>query len=141
MRAAGGGSIVMVSSVAGLQGLSKAAGYTAVKGAIDALTRQIAVEFGSDDIRCNCVVIGFVPVGQLAGVVAAHPTLGKLWADATLTRPSSVDDVANAMLYLASDDSGSTTGILLPVDGGILVQSPLPNSEQVIGVLGGPPRD
>src|SRR5262245_32296406 len=66
MRRSGGGSIVNISSMSSKVGLSRLAAYTSAKGALNALTRQVAVEYGKDGIRANAIIIGFIPSGGTA---------------------------------------------------------------------------
>lgn len=122
----GGGTIVNTASVAGLIGLNNRAAYCASKGAVIALTKQIAVSYVKDGIRCNCVCPGTVDspwVGRLleaAGDPAAERA--NLIARQPMGRLGQPEEVARAVLYLASDDSAFMTGSELVIDGGILAQ-------------------
>jgi NAD(P)-dependent dehydrogenase (short-subunit alcohol dehydrogenase family) len=127
MRRTGGGSIVNTSSVQGSVGFVGWAGYAASKGGIDALTRQAAVEYAPSNIRVNAIVPGTIltPMNERivresdngaeieAGWLAMHP-LGRLG------RP---EEVASAIVFLASDESSFVTGECLRVDGGMIVKA------------------
>jgi NAD(P)-dependent dehydrogenase (short-subunit alcohol dehydrogenase family) len=116
MLDAGHGSIVNVSSRAGSQGIPGHAAYSAAKGGLDALTRSIAVDLAQEGIRCNAIAAGYV-----LNDVRDREMTGERRAllDARhLTRVGTAGDVANAALFLASDESDWITGITLPVDGG-----------------------
>jgi 2-keto-3-deoxy-L-fuconate dehydrogenase len=118
----GGGVIVNTASVAGLIGIPKRAAYCASKGAVVVLTKQIAVSYVSQGIRCNCVCPGTVDspwVGRLLDAtddpVAARKALE---ARQPIGRLGTPEEVAAAALYLASDDAAFTTGTALVLDGG-----------------------
>lgn len=116
-------AIVNVGSIAGSAGLPQRALYSATKGAVHALTLAMAADFADSSIRVNAVAPGTVdtpwvgrliaaaddPVGELAALEARQP-IGRLVRD---------DEVAAAICYLAHPASGSTTGVVLPVDGGM----------------------
>lgn len=122
----GGGTIVNIASVAGLIGLNNRAAYCASKGAVISLTKQIAVSYVKDGIRCNCVCPGTVDspwVGRLLEA-ADDPALERrnLIARQPLGRLGEPEEIAKAALYLASDDTAFMTGSSLVIDGGILAQ-------------------
>lgn len=121
MRNNGGGSIVNISSVAGLVGLALANAYTASKGGLIAFTKASAIEFGKDNIRVNCICPGntatpmshdFLQGDLLQQILNATP----------LRRLGQPQDIAHAVLYLASNVSDFLTGVILPVDGGWVAQ-------------------
>ncbi len=119
-----GGVIVNTASVAGLIGLRDRAAYCASKGAVVALTRQVAVQYATRGIRCNCVCPGTVDspwVGRLLAA-ATDPEQARrdLVARQPLGRLGRPDEVAAAICYLASDDAAFVTGSELVIDGGIL---------------------
>jgi len=120
MSARGSGSIVNVSSRAASHGTPRHAAYSAAKGALEALTRSVAVDYATAGIRCNALRPGYIvhehrDAALLAGDDEARRAA---LADAQLTRLTTADDVAAACLFLASAESGSITGFVLPVDGG-----------------------
>ena len=126
-----GGSVILTSSVAGLKGVAHTANYTAAKHALVGLARTVAREAGQYNIRVNCVHPGSIPTKLLLHetvykVFRPHldaptlddclPVFGKLnMLPDAFQQP---EDVANAVLYLASDLSRVTTGTSLTVDGG-----------------------
>ena len=122
MRAAGGGSIVNISSIAGIVALApgngRSASYSASKGAVRLLTKSAAVQYGAEGIRCNSVHPGFIETAM------TQPFLdqpgGREWgmAQAPLNRIGTVDDIANGVLFLASDESSFMTGSEMVIDGG-----------------------
>ena len=120
----GGGSIINLTSTQALRGYAGWAGYAASKGAIIALTRQIAAEYSVHKIRCNSIAPGAVDTPMNAGVFAAAPDPEEeraKWAQRTpLQRLGAADDIARAALYLASEDSDWVTGTCMVVDGGQL---------------------
>lgn len=119
MAAAGGGSIVNISSLASLQGVLGVHAYTCAKGALNAVTRQMAVDYAPVGVRSNCIVVGLIATEPLMSIFATYPGIEEKVAEATLTRIGQPEDVAEAATYLASDAAGYVTGVLLPVDGGL----------------------
>ena len=121
----GGGIIVNVASTWGLVGAEHSAAYCASKGAVIQLTRSMALDHAKDNIRVNAVCPGAVDTPMLAAEATAFGlsvTDGKaLWAsDAANNELASTEDIANAILFLASDNAKHIHGIALPVDGGSL---------------------
>lgn len=135
MKERGAGSIVNISSVASLFGLPTVPSYASCKGALNALTRQIAFDYAGDNIRCNTVVIGVVVSGGLLDVMHSDAQFGALLDDLTLTRPLVNDDVAKAIAFLASDDAETITGVTLPVDGGLMIRTVIPDFSKYFGGL------
>ena len=127
MMPAGRGSIINISSRAARVGVPGIDGYTAVKGAIEALTRSLAVEYAEFGIRCNCIQVSFV---QIVDERQGRPSLDADNDDRIkrliLTRGGRPDDIAKAVLYLASRDAEFVTGVVMPVDGGASVVSGMP---------------
>jgi 3-oxoacyl-[acyl-carrier protein] reductase len=116
---AGGGAIVNVSSASSLRGQMFMDAYTATKGAMNSLTRSIAVEYAKQGIRSNCIVVGFVQSGPGTEEFARDPERRKLLERVIRTPNFGVpDDVAYGAVYLAADESRYVTGVLLPIDGG-----------------------
>ena len=124
MVAAGGGAIVNTSSGWGLRGGAKAASYCASKGAVVNLTRAMAIDHAPDGIRVNCVCPGDTDTAMLR---SEAEQLGEsqdaFFADAAdrpLRRIGRPEDIAHAIVYLASDAAAFVTGSMLVVDGGAL---------------------
>jgi NAD(P)-dependent dehydrogenase (short-subunit alcohol dehydrogenase family) len=116
MRRAGGGSIINISSIAGLVGLSNIPAYQASKGAVRLLTKNAAVQYAQDNIRVNSVHPGRIETPMTASV---DPTRRQMVLSLTpLGREGKPEDVAYGVLYLASDESSFVTGTELVIDGG-----------------------
>lgn len=124
--ASGAGSVVNVSSMAAVIGMPGLPGYTMSKGALAALSRQIAVEY-APAVRSNTIVIGFVVSGEIAAAIASDPAMGAALRDATLTRAGTTADIAEAAAYLAGEASGYITGSEIKLDGGLLCGRNLPD--------------
>ena len=117
MRRAGGGSIVNLSSIAGLIGSASSA-YNASKGAVRLLTKVTAVQHGADGIRCNSVHPA--PIDTAMGALAVPPEVrAERLAEIPLGRFGRPDEVARAILFLACDESTYVTGSELVIDGGL----------------------
>lgn len=117
----GRGSIINISSIASLVGLSGSAAYTASKGAIDALTRVLAVEYAKEGIRCNVVNPGLIDTPMAAPLMANPDMLQPILAQYAIHRPGTPEEVANMVLYLASDEATWVTGATFTIDGGMTV--------------------
>ena len=121
MQRNGGGSIINLSSISGVVGQSMVhMSYNASKGAVRALTKSTAVQFGKDRIRCNSVHPGLMPPMRTSGATADPEVRAKMLRAVPLGRAGEVDEVANAILFLASDEASYVTGTELYVDGGYL---------------------
>lgn len=125
MKRAGGGSIVNISSVAGIVGIAEAASaYCSSKGGVTLLTKATALEFAllKTNIRVNSVHPGYMDTPMLQGVIAAYREPEEARARLTASEPlghlGEPRDIANAVLYLASDESKFVTGAQMVVDGG-----------------------
>jgi 3alpha(or 20beta)-hydroxysteroid dehydrogenase len=114
MVAAGGGSIVNISSTAGLQGLPYLGAYVASKWAVRGLTKTAAIDLGHKGIRVNSVHPGGIDTPMVAGTNADAPFYQRL----PVSRMGSADEVAAAVLFLASDEASYIAGAELAVDGG-----------------------
>jgi NAD(P)-dependent dehydrogenase (short-subunit alcohol dehydrogenase family) len=121
MRKNGGGSIVNLSSISGVVGQTMVhMSYNASKGAVRTLTKATAVQFGKEKIRCNSVHPGLMPPMRTSGATADPTVREKMLRAVPLGRAGEVDEVANAVLFLASDEASYVTGTELYVDGGYL---------------------
>lgn len=114
----GGGAIIHISSVTGLTGMRNRAAYSASKGAIIALTKSMAMDLASRQIRVNCICPGFVKTPLLSTILKDTERTAKLTRMHPLGRLGTPEDVAKAVLFLASDDAAWITGHALAVDGG-----------------------
>lgn len=119
----GGGAMVNVSSINGIRGNHRLFAYSASKGGVVAATMSLALDYAPRNIRVNCVcpaTIADTPMVAQTFEEAADPDLHHqyLLAKHPLGRLGRSDEVANAILFLASDESSFITGVTLPVDGG-----------------------
>ena len=121
MRESGGGSIVNISSIAGLVGIASAP-YVASKGAVRLLTKSTAVQYGPENIRCNSVHPRFIETEMIRGILSNSEERAKRLAITPLGIFASAHDIALAVLFLASDESRYMTGSELVIDGGITAQ-------------------
>lgn len=119
MRERGGGSIINLSSVSGLIGTPRRAAYAATKGAIDAATRSLAIELGPHRIRVNSVAPGVVDTDMWAKNKAVPGVVESIEAQTPLRRWGQPEDIADAVVFLASDGARFITGETLSVDGGM----------------------
>jgi NAD(P)-dependent dehydrogenase (short-subunit alcohol dehydrogenase family) len=119
-----GGSIINTASVTGIVGVRNRAAYSATKGAVVALTRNMALDYAYHQIRVNCVCPGFVRT-PMAKALLEDPIKEKRLVDThPLGRLGTPEDVANAVLFLASDLASWITGHALVVDGGFAAGRP-----------------
>ena len=126
MLDAGGGSIINISSIAGMVGLNPGSGagsaYASSKGAVRLLTKSTAVQYAVDGIRCNSVHPGYIDTAMTARMMS-EPGMRQRRIDATpIGRIGTVDDIANGVLFLASDEASFMTGSELVIDGGYTAQ-------------------
>nr|WP_206686919.1 MULTISPECIES: glucose 1-dehydrogenase [Microbacterium] len=117
MKAAGGGSIINISSVEGIRGSRGLHGYTAAKFGVRGLTKSMAVELGASGIRVNSVHPGLILTDMTTRIDPAH-------LDIPLGRPGTPEDVTGTIVFLASDASRFTTGAEFVVDGGMITGIP-----------------
>jgi len=119
MKQAGGGSIVNLSSISGIVGQGYIhVGYNASKGAVRLITKAGAAQHGKDGIRVNSVHPGLMPPMRTSGRTADPVMRAKTLKGVPMGRAGEVDEVARAILFLASDESSYVTGAELVVDGG-----------------------
>jgi NAD(P)-dependent dehydrogenase (short-subunit alcohol dehydrogenase family) len=118
-----GGSLVNFASPAATMGFNNTAVYTATKGAVAAMTREMAVELGPRGIRVNAIAPGPTPTPG-SNAVINEEGWKKRMARTPLNKLAVPDDIANAALYLASDLSGHVSGIVVTVDGGLSIAGP-----------------
>ena len=121
MRAQGQGVILNVGSTAGISPRAGLSWYNASKGAVNTLSRSMAVELAPDKIRVNCIapVIGETALLEtFMGAPDTPENRAKFLATIPIGRMSKPQDIANAALYLASDEAALVTGVVFPVDGG-----------------------
>jgi len=122
MLKAGGGAIVNISSIAGLVGIPLNAAYSATKGGLDALTRCLAIDYANQGIRCNAVCPGLVDTPMAAPLLNDPTRKAQVLTAYPLGRPGTPDEVANLVLYLASEESAWVNGTIFPIDGGVTAQ-------------------
>jgi len=121
MAAAGGGAIVNISSVSGFVGQNGIhMGYNASKGAVRLMTKSAAVQFARKNIRVNSVHPGVMPAMRTSKATADPAFREKMLAGVPMRRAGRVEEVARAVLFLASDEASYITGTELVVDGGWL---------------------
>lgn len=121
MKSQGGGVILNIGSTAGIRPRPGLTWYNGSKGAVNLMSRSMAAELAPDGIRVNCVapVIGATNMLEpLMGVPDTPENRAKFLATIPLGRLSQPEDIANACLYLASDEANFVTGVVLEVDGG-----------------------
>jgi NAD(P)-dependent dehydrogenase (short-subunit alcohol dehydrogenase family) len=127
MRRAGGGVILNTGSIASFTGQLGTPAYSASKGAIALLTRSLALDYGRDRIRVNCICPGITDTPMLRQHMG-HGAEGEQRIRERLARVPTgeilrTEDVARAAVYLVSDESAGITGVLHVVDGGLLAAS------------------
>ena len=127
MIEAGGGSIVNVSSLAGLLGVPGQPAYCASKGGLISLSKQVAVDYGREKVRCNVICPGSIKTEMLVGNMTsfaqmcgleAESVLGTFSQDLPLHRVADPSEVAGLVSFLASDDASFITAAVIPIDGG-----------------------
>ena len=121
LQQAGGGAIVNISSISGFVGQDRIhMAYNASKGAVRIMTKSAAVQYAKDSIRVNSVHPGVMPPMRTSQASADPEWRAKMLRVIPLKREGRVEEVANAVLFLASDDASYITGTELVVDGGLL---------------------
>ena len=118
MKPQGSGSIINMSSICGLFGMAWMAGYSAAKAAIINFTKAVAAEVGPSGIRCNSIIPGVVDTPATSGMLSDQKAKSNTEKLIPLKRVGHPEELANAILFLASDESSYITGASIPVDGG-----------------------
>lgn len=122
LQKAGGGSIVNISSIAGLTG-GRTSSYAASKGAVRLLTKSTAIQYASDGIRCNSVHPGVIETPMTTPIMLnTHEGRESSAARHPIGRVGQPEDIAYGVLFLASDESSFMTGSELVIDGGLTAQ-------------------
>ncbi|MEU6112302.1 glucose 1-dehydrogenase [Streptomyces albidoflavus] len=123
MRAAGGGSVVNISSTAGLKGIAGHSAYGATKSGLRGLARSAALDVAADGIRINTVHPGLIDTPMIASVTGgADRAAGEEWPLVPARRIGLPEDVTGVVVFLASDASAYVTGAEIAVDGGLAAQ-------------------
>jgi NAD(P)-dependent dehydrogenase (short-subunit alcohol dehydrogenase family) len=122
MKAAGGGSIINLSSIAGLVGSTYSASYNASKGAVRLLTKSTAIQYARDGIRVNSIHPGLIDTSMATNLLADEDLRQRRVATTPMGRVGSAEEVAYGALFLASDESSFMTGSELVIDGGFTAQ-------------------
>jgi NAD(P)-dependent dehydrogenase (short-subunit alcohol dehydrogenase family) len=124
MRKAGGGSIINMASVLGINGARNRAAYAPSKGAVVLLTKCMAIDHGHEHIRVNAICPSFVETDLTAAVISKAPDPASVRSERIAVHPigrlGEPEDIAGMAVYLASDESAWVTGSVFPVDGGYL---------------------
>lgn len=125
----GGGAIVNNASDAGLRGIQLSAAYSTSKAGIIHLTRNIALDYAADNIRCNCICPGCIKtplcerfnaeVGAREGKPGPQVLQEFVDANIPMKRVGTADEVASTVLFLCSEDAAYITGAIIPIDGGL----------------------
>jgi NAD(P)-dependent dehydrogenase (short-subunit alcohol dehydrogenase family) len=116
----GGGSVINMTSIFALIGTHRKDAYTAAKGAVSALTRSMAVEYAAEGVRVNAIAPGVTSTERVLKMMG-EDGVTSLSAQSQMFGMVIPQDVAKAALFLACDDSRSTTGHILSVDGGLTI--------------------
>ena len=122
MRASGGGSIINIASVLSLLGARNRVAYAASKGAVMAMTKAMALDHAAENIRVNCIAPGIVETEMVARFSTDENARKQRIAMHPMGRFGQPGEIASAAVFLASDESGWTTGSVLTIDGGYSAQ-------------------
>jgi NAD(P)-dependent dehydrogenase (short-subunit alcohol dehydrogenase family) len=129
IKASGGGAIINIGSISGLQADPGMALYNASKAFVHGLTRSIAVDHGADAIRCNAISPGWILTAMADAAFAQAGDPQKAEGDALARHPlgrfGTPEDIAAAALWLASEESAFVTGQCFVVDGGLTAATPV----------------
>jgi NAD(P)-dependent dehydrogenase (short-subunit alcohol dehydrogenase family) len=130
MVAQGGGVITNISALASVRYLGPVVTYMTSKAAVNGFTQSLAIEYARHGVRCNAILPGFIdtPVGLSVYELGDPATVDerKAYRNSKLPggKPGEAWDIANAALFLASDEARYVNGVLLPVDNGVMLLSP-----------------
>jgi NAD(P)-dependent dehydrogenase (short-subunit alcohol dehydrogenase family) len=116
-----GGAIINIASVMSFFGSATGPGYAASKGAIVQFTKSLAMAWAPQGIRCNAVAPGWIKTPMTEAMQSDNARYGNVLARTPLARWGSPEDVAQGILFLASPQASFITGVVLPVDGGYLI--------------------
>jgi NAD(P)-dependent dehydrogenase (short-subunit alcohol dehydrogenase family) len=126
LQAAGGGVVINIGSVASFVGFEMDAAYVASKGAVLALTRQMALDYATSGVRVNSISPGFIETEMMRTFIDSHTDPARVEAGIVglhpLGRIGRTDEVAAAAVFLASDEASFITGESIAVDGGLLAR-------------------
>ncbi len=126
----GCGVIINTGSSSGITAVPYTSAYAAAKAGVIQLTKSMAIEYGSKNIRVNCICPGFIETSMTSPIIPDNARSQKLYSHLwPLGIVGSSEDIAKAALYLASKDSAFVTGTVLQVDGGWLAGTTLPLPE------------
>lgn len=130
MKEAGGGAIINISAASSLRSIEGRPAYQASKGAVNSLTRQMAVDYGPFGIRSNAIIVGFTPTGGeiITKMVQNEAFIREVIKAIPSPRLGSPRDIANGCVYLASDEAEYVNGVLLPIDGGFTCKLGIPDT-------------
>jgi NAD(P)-dependent dehydrogenase (short-subunit alcohol dehydrogenase family) len=119
----GGGAIVNTSSVAGLVGFAGIPAYTASKHGVAGLTKAVALDYATQNIRCNAVCPGVIRTPMIDRFTGGDPeALKAMEAMEPVGRLGTPEEVADAVVWLCSDEASFVTGVAMPVDGAFVAQ-------------------
>jgi NAD(P)-dependent dehydrogenase (short-subunit alcohol dehydrogenase family) len=125
MRAAGRGSVIIISSIGGLQGTGSIGVYNISKAADFQLARNLAVELGPDNIRVNCIAPGLIQTDMARALWENETLMGYVRNVTPLRRIGQPDEIAGTAVFLASDASTYITGQSIVIDGGTTIAAAL----------------
>ena len=127
----GRGCFVHISSTAAHRATKGMTAYSASKGALEALSRQIALDYGGAGVRSNVIIVGAVTVAANRTLHDDPEARERIMSNLMLPRMGTPDDIAAAVAYLCGPGSGYITGAVLPIDGGLLAKLAVRDPSQV----------
>jgi NAD(P)-dependent dehydrogenase (short-subunit alcohol dehydrogenase family) len=134
MLEVGGGAIVNMSSIAGVQAVPGMAAYSCSKGALQAFTREVAGDYGKLGIRSNCIITGSIMTETWGPVIHGNPAVAEAFKRFIMTKDAALGeprDIAATIVFLASEEARFINGVFLPVDGGATARSTFPDLSEV----------